>query len=223
MTATCALHFDAPSIATCARCGRFCCSTCLRAGSTCDDCAARLRAELPALEGRAGLARYGLWATAACHGLMIVFAAAQLATGDVKEDSEGLFATLSALAAVLYLPVYVTTIVLVCRWFHLATRHALARGGQLGVTPGGAVGSWFIPFVNLVKPFTLTRQLYATAHRPDGHVAAWQTAWIVGNMASNVSVRLSGAPGLGVNIVSDAVLVVAALLCARVIAGLRFD
>ena len=223
MTATCAVHFDLPSIATCTRCGRFCCATCLRGDYLCNECGARAFGELPALSGRGNLARYALWATAACHGLMVVFAFGQLVTGDTAEDSDGLFTIFSGLAALAYVPTYITTIVLVCRWFHLAVRHALARGGQLGVTPGGAVGTWFIPFVNLAKPFQLTRQMYVVAGIAGERVGAWQTMWVLGNISSNLSTRLPGAGGLGVGMVSDLVLIGAAVLCSKVIDELKFE
>ncbi len=223
MTANCALHFDVPSVSTCTRCGRFCCASCLLSNDTCIDCAARVTAELPALQGRGDLARYGLWATAVCHGLMLVFAAAQLLSGQTAEESEGVFPVLSGLAALAYLPVYITTIVLVCRWFHLATRHSLARGAQLGVTPAGAVGSWFIPFVNLSRPFQLTRQMLSSVGASEGPVGGWQALWVIGNIAANISTRIPEAGGLGVGIASDAALVIAAVLGAKVIASLRFS
>lgn len=221
--AACALHFDVPSVATCSRCGRFCCAACLTPSYVCNDCTTRLAAELPALEGRGNLARYGLFATAACHALMLVFAAGQLATGQTGDDSDGAFAILSGLAALAYIPTYLTTIVLVCRWFHLATRHALARGAQLGVTPAGAVGTWFIPFVNLVKPFQLVRQMLATTERDQSQVSVWQALWVMGNLVANASVRLPDAGGAGVGLLSDALLFAAALVCARVIASLKFS
>lgn len=225
MTANCALHFDVPSMATCARCGRFCCSSCLRQDYVCNDCGARLAAELPSLQGRGDLARYGLWATAVCHALMLAFAAAELATGPTSEAGEGpiSISIFSGLAALAYLVVYIVTIVLVCRWFHLAARHALARGAQLGSTPAGAVGSWFIPFVNLARPFQLTRQMLTSANVSPDAVGGWQALWILGNITANVSQRVPDAAGLGVGIVSDALLIVAAVLFAKVIASLRFN
>lgn len=219
MTATCAVHFDEPSIATCSRCGRFCCASCMRTFTNCTECVARTQAELPPLEGRANYARYGLWATAGCHALMAVFAIAQLASGDVSS----VFAILSALATAVYLPTYVITIVLVCRWFHLATRHGLARGGQLGVTPAQAVGSWFVPFVNFVTPFHLTRQLFVVTGKSHERVGWWQATWVLGNIVANVGTRLPDVAGVGGSLAADVLLIISAILGAKVIDELRFE
>jgi hypothetical protein len=55
-------------------------------------------------------------------------------------------------------------VVLVCRWFHRAIRHALARGASLEVAaPVTGMGSWFIPLVNLARPFNVTRQMLSHA------------------------------------------------------------
>lgn len=191
----------------------------MRTFTQCTECVARQQAELPPLEGRGNLARYGLWAMAAFHVMSLLFNFGQLATG----ESKGIFTLLSGLATLVSVPAYITTIVLVCRWFHLATRYALARGGQMGVTPAGAVGSWFIPFVNLVKPFNHTRAMFSAAGKSSERVGAWQTMWILGNVTANLSSRFPGDAGVGVNMVSDLVMFGAALVCAKVIDELRFD
>ena len=111
--------------------------SCLPQLETCTECVARATLSLPPLEGRATLAAVGLWASAAMHGVMVLLAAAQIATGQPGE--EGLLVIADAFVAVLYLAVFITTIVLVCRWFHLATRYGLARSVSLDVsTPASA-------------------------------------------------------------------------------------
>lgn len=128
-----------------------------------------------------------------------------------------------ALTVVAYLLTYITTIVLVCRWFHLAVRRGLARGGQLGITPAGAVGTWFIPFVNFVKPFDVTRQLLVTAGKSYERVGPWQATWVVGNIIANVGNRLPDEGGLIVTLAANVLLVVAAVLGAKSIDELRFE
>lgn len=52
----CPLHFDAPGIATCARCGRYCCNACLpetKRRPNCPDCHERIRAETLPLQIKA--------------------------------------------------------------------------------------------------------------------------------------------------------------------------
>src|SRR5690606_31801734 len=138
------------------------------------------------LESRAMMASLGLWACAGVHGVMAAIAVGQLATGQTGE--EGALGVIGGRAAVLYLVVFIAAVVLVCMWFHRATRHALARGAQLEVsTPAGAVGSWFIPFVNLVRPFNIARAMMISAGLEAASIGAWQGMWVAGNIAANAS------------------------------------
>ncbi|MFK7990545.1 MAG: DUF4328 domain-containing protein [Sandaracinaceae bacterium] len=76
-------------------------------------------------------------------------------------------------------------------WFHRATHNARARGHDLTFSPGEAVGMWFVPFVNLVRPYQMMGELdRATANddRDDavlhtaGDVGLWWGLWVVGGL-----------------------------------------
>lgn len=182
---------------------------------------ARTAIAVPPLEGRANLAAMGLMASVGMHGMMAFTALAQLATGQTGD--EGLLVIASGLVALLYVAVFITTVVLVCRWFHLATRHALAREAGLEVsTPGSAVRSWFIPFLNLVRPFNLTRQMLESAGLDVALVGVWQALWIAGNIAANLSNRIPGEAGLITGVVSDLLLVGAGLSFVQIVRKLRW-
>lgn len=217
--AMCAVHPEAPSVVTCHRCGRFCCERCMAPGQPCNECVARALSELPPLEPRANYARYALFVMAAAHTAQAGLEAVQLAASGPTVE---LIEVMSGLLLLAYIPLYIATIVLVCRWFHLAARHALARQAPLDVTPGGAVGAWFIPFLNLARPFTLTRQMLATSGADQSVVGPWQAAWIAGNMVSNVSVRADGVASVVAGLLGDLLLVGAAVLGARAVATLKF-
>ncbi len=109
---------------------------------------------------------------------------------------------------------------LFCRWFYLLVRHARARGTPLEVTPAGAVGSFFIPFVNLVRPYAIAKQIAAD---DDGVqlVTTWQAAWLGGNLISNVGNRLQGGAshqaGVIVDLLGSLVLLGAAFACGRIV------
>jgi hypothetical protein len=218
----CAVHFDAPSVATCRRCGRFCCRSCLPQLETCTECVVRLAGDLPPLENRATLAVFAMWASGGAHALMALVAGLQFATGQLDDNSP--LAMIAGLAAILYLVVIIVTIVLVCRWFHLAYRHAAAHGAALEVqSPAAAVWSWFIPFINLARPFNLARQMLLNAGVDSVQVGSWQGLWLVGNVVANISSRLQGSAALGLGLVSDLALVGAAILGAQVIRSLKWQ
>lgn len=89
-------------------------------------------------------------------------------------------------------------------WIHRATRivRALAmnqEGTEVpGTTPGWAVGWWFVPFANLIKPFQVVQELWAwsdpsPADRPgesNPRLGAWWGLWLASNILDNVSIRL---------------------------------
>jgi hypothetical protein len=221
LSSMCAVHPNAPSVVTCRRCGRFCCTNCLPQFETCPECVARTTIAVPPLEGRANLAVAGLIASVGMHALMAFTAVAQIATGQTGE--EGLLVIAAGLVALLYVAVFITTVVLVCRWFHLATRHAMARGTSLEVdSPAGAVGSWFIPFLNLVRPFNITRAMLGNAGLDVASVGVWQALWISGNIAANISSRAPDEAGLMIGVVSDLLLVGAGIAFVQIVRKLRW-
>lgn len=221
LSSMCAEHPNAPSVVTCQRCGRFCCTNCLPQFETCPQCVARATVSVPPIEGRATVATVALIASVGMHVLMAAIAGAQLVTGNVGED--GVLAIVGGLVALLYLVVFITTIVLVCMWFHLAARHALARGASMEVqTPAAAVGSWFIPFVNLARPFNLVRNMLSSAGLDAGAVSAWQALWVIGNISANISTRVPGMGGVGIGLMSDLFMVGAGIAFVQIIRKLKW-
>jgi hypothetical protein len=205
--AQCAKHPERAAAATCDRCGTFACEACLSfpaAGGQrlCASCVALTGSGLPPLAPRAQLARVALLA---CGGLELVEAATSLIPGDIG-------AALQGLAGLGYLVSFICSAVVFCRWFHLAVRHATALGAHVGYTPAGAVGSWFIPFVNLVRPFQIARSMMQSG--TDSRVGTWQALWIVGNVVGNISVRVDTP---AVSIASGLLMAGAAFAATRVV------
>jgi hypothetical protein len=116
---------------------------------------------------------------------------------------------LGSVAAVL---VFVLCVVLFCVWVHRAIRNAAALGARaMEFTPGWAVGWFFVPFANLVKPYQVVREIYQ-ASDPDRDEEAdeslltwehwsaqpapvqakiWWGTWILMNVLQNISLRFS--------------------------------
>lgn len=91
-------------------------------------------------------------------------------------------------------------------WFRRAYRNLPALGARnLRFTPGWAVGAWFVPFLNLVRPVRITTDIWQASEpamneavgTPWGSqpssplIGFWWAAWIVANYASNIAIRLS--------------------------------
>ncbi len=220
MSSMCAVHLNAPSVVTCRRCGRFCCTNCLPQFETCPECVARTTVAVPPVTERATLAIGGLWVAAGSHVVMAAVAIAQV----VYAEDSAVLSIVSGLVSISNFFVVVLTILFVCVWFHRATMNALARGAQLEVdSPAAAVVSWFIPILNLARPFNITRGMLVSAGRDPAPVAAWQGMWIVGNITSYASGQFfSGPEGFGLNILSDALLVGAALTLIQIVRSLKW-
>ncbi len=97
---------------------------------------------------------------------------------------------------------FILAIVAVCMWTYraMANTHALADDDSTPtISPAYAVGSYFIPFVNLAQPFRAMQVIHgaATGEVSSGILTAWWAAWIIGNILGNLSFRLD-SPEAGV-------------------------
>ena len=68
-------------------------------------------------------------------------------------------------------------------WFHRAYGNAHAVGLRPRFGQGWALGGWFVPFLNLVRPFNIAGDMWRHAGRDRtgsfGIVGLWWTFWIV--------------------------------------------
>jgi hypothetical protein len=138
--------------------------------------------------------------------------------------------------ALAYMVVFYTTVVVFAMFVHRACRNAHALGAiGMEFTPGWAVGWYFVPFANLLKPFQAMREIF---HASDPTAAAdgwslrptpplfgwWWAAWLTSNFLSNVILRLSlsslavTAPvSAGLDVVDGLLDVVLSVLAVRVV------
>ncbi|HKE19890.1 MAG TPA: DUF4328 domain-containing protein [Kofleriaceae bacterium] len=89
-----------------------------------------------------------------------------------------------------------------CLWTYRVARNAVALGGQLSVSPGSAVGYYFIPIINWWMPYTALAQVW-DASDPDPRAATrrgshalllgWWLAWLV-SYGVDLTVLGRGAP-----------------------------
>lgn len=103
-------------------------------------------------------------------------------------------------------PVSIATIVLFLVWLYRAHKNLLSlKPTHLDFSPGWAVGWWFIPFLNLVKPYQVVREVWwesdpeipdgpgflsASLHYAPTYMGFWWGFWIASNILSNVASRV---------------------------------
>ncbi len=97
-----------------------------------------------------------------------------------------------ALIGFVQLAIYVVTVFLVGRWTYRASANVHAGGRRLDISPGWAVGWYFIPIANLWKPHqALAGIARATVTSPATlPTALWWAAWLATSITGNISFRL---------------------------------
>ena len=122
-------------------------------------------------------------------------------------------------------------------WLFRANANARALGADdMMVSPGWAVGWWFVPLANLVMPFVAMRELWKASAAPrdwqmeraSASIPFWWGCWILSNLAGVIAFRLelqpelATAPALRVlSLASEVLAIPAALLLARIVAGIQ--
>lgn len=131
--------------------------------------------------------------------------------------------------------VFVISMVLVGMWIYRAHANLHESGrGALTVSPGWAVGWFFIPIANLFKPFQAMRELWnASMGDADSYsapapqsVGLWWGSWLVANMVGNFSTQMSlrgGDETFWLSALLGAISSVALVVCARCLLHLIRD
>jgi Domain of unknown function (DUF4328) len=228
----CQSHTEAPAVGTCLRCGRFICRACVGEARICPECVQRQLTDIPSSAPRAEWATSLLTAHAAVDGLTVLLNLAVLGDGppEVLSVVERFLELLGLGMPVLAVSTGITFLM----WLHCAVRQAQALKIDVGVSPGWAVGYWFIPFSNLVKPYHTLRNLLIGLAGEEAvgtaHVRLWWGMWIAGNVLSQIETRMmiSGAlkgqassAVLVVGFPASLLSVVGALLCIGVVRAIQ--
>lgn len=115
---------------------------------------------------------------------------------------------------------FLVAIVAVCLWTYRACANAHALVGDWvapSVSPAFAVGSYFIPFVNLVRPYQAMREIDSAslgAASTDSMVGLWWGTWIAGNILGNIGFRFESPTA---DLISSVVHLASAVLLALVV------
>jgi glucan phosphoethanolaminetransferase (alkaline phosphatase superfamily) len=201
-------------------------------------------ADWVALQSRAALAIWTLVTSAFLDSINVVASLLQIELltriqndGEFSESQVVLNDSAMEFLGWLQMITLLLTVVFFCRWMLQAVRNVLAfKPWRMSYTPGQAVASFFIPFLNLVRPYKAMKQLYKASTEPGSSISIVRVWWgfylvsaILGNLAARASWRADESSewivATWLSIVASAVAVPAAFLAAhlvrRVSAGLR--
>ena len=105
-----------------------------------------------------------------------------------------------SIMAVCFFAAYVFTSVVFARWIIASHKTVRALGAQgMTITPGWAVGYYFIPFINLVRPYTAMKELWcasvdpqhATTQVAPSLLPGWWALWIINGVLGQIILRMS--------------------------------
>lgn len=76
--------------------------------------------------------------------------------------------------------VFLGTILAFLLWWHRSLVNMKVAGRPVSDTPGWAVGMWFVPIVNLYRPFQLVREAATDQHgRQAPFLVVWWVCWLI--------------------------------------------
>lgn len=146
--------------------------------------------------------------------------------------------------------IFVIAAIVFVSWLYRAYKNLRPLGSEPESKPGWAIGAWFVPFLNLVKPYQIVKETwlesdpdtvaqaaempasfggsFSQARAGTPLLTAWWTCWLIGMISNNIAARL----GRDINTVEQlitlcmvgllpaVVLTAAAILAIKVVRGL---
>jgi hypothetical protein len=157
------------------------------------------------------------------------FTRQQAETNDLREACVGLLEFVT----------YLATVIMYLVWLHRASRNLPALGvANQRFSPGWAVGYWFIPFVNLVRPYQVVKEIWRGSEppaevdsatvlpRPSSALIGWWWAmWLLNGVFGQLVIRLGLRAETSdewitlswCSIIGHVLDVLAAMLCLRIV------
>lgn len=159
---------------------------------------------------RAGIVKILLAVGALATGISLLAEALSLAVPPLSEEQElgdnmmgAAIALVIFLLAILEFIIYVTTVVFFLMWLYRAYKNlrGLNPANRLDYSPGLAVGSFFIPFANLIFPYRIVKEIWQKswpadeallyAPSPPATFPLWWTFWLLASFGGNISWRIT--------------------------------
>ncbi|NIK73072.1 hypothetical protein FHS56_000558 [Thermonema lapsum] len=138
-----------------------------------------------------GYLQYDLLQTVANGGKI------SMATATANDTREQMIGTI-------YIIVYVISAVTFIQWFRRAYFNLHQKVKNLAYTEGWAAGSWFVPIVNLYRPYQIMKELYqetkellnkkginVNTNLTTSSLGWWWTLWILNNIIGQFVFRYS--------------------------------
>ncbi|MDR0801655.1 DUF4328 domain-containing protein [Fluviicola sp.] len=99
--------------------------------------------------------------------------------------------------------IYIGVAIVFIQWFRRAYYNLHQLSNSLSHSEGWAAGAWFVPFINLVRPFNIMKEMmYISEHilvranlvqedrNRERSVGIWWTLWIIVSILSNINAQI---------------------------------
>jgi hypothetical protein len=156
------------------------------------------------------VATFVLAAVGVVSGLLQLELLSRAASGGISDAEAAANDSRQQLIGLLQILLFIGTAVAFLIWFHRAHKNLPVLGSrELLYTPGWAVGGFFVPFLNLVRPFQVMREVWHGSNparlEPDtaaglpaigGHLGTpslvgwWWALFLVSGFVGNIAVRI---------------------------------
>jgi uncharacterized protein DUF4328 len=155
---------------------------------------------------------------------------------ELQENPGGLVVALLQLGVgSLQALIYIATAVCFLMWLYRAYRNLPSFGTpsqNISYSAGWAVGSFFIPFVNLVVPYRAIKELWRNSSptnaflgstSPPSWFPLWWLFWLLSNFASNIYFRMAFREDISREVtaiggvITDALTIIAAIFAIVVV------
>ena len=159
---------------------------------------------------RASVVKILLIVGAVAAGMSLLTEALTLAFPPLTDDQElgenimgAALVFITLLVAILEFIVYLTTVVFFLMWLYRAYNNlrAFDPNRALDSSAGWAVGSFFVPFVNLIVPYRAVKEVWQKSGPPNeaflsepsppAYFPIWWLFWLLSSFAGNISRRVS--------------------------------
>ena len=169
--------------------------------------------------------RWAQFATLAIYAFIVssaIFILLSLAIMALGIEGSVELLELYGIAAIVVTAVFIlVSVPTVAAWIYRAQANLqLATEYRLDISPGWAVGWFFVPFANLVKPYEAMKQLWSnTAGSADPDAGSplgrWWGCFLVGGISQNIGARMLDS----VDMVQTGLGITAAGSCLRIAAA----
>ena len=104
------------------------------------------------------------------------------------------------LIGIIQLALFIITGIVFLRWIYFTNSNSRSLGATgMQFTPGWSIGYYFVPFLNLYKPYRAMKEIWKTSKDPKNwemvktpsFFPQWWTLWLISAFLGNMSFRLS--------------------------------